>query len=67
MSRPLISIIGSPAVREAQARRAYVSPMFYLKNIFTDFCQTEYLNIYRTDLQKISRIGRTSAVDEHLK
>ena len=31
---------------------------------FSDFCQTDYLNIYRTDLHEICRIGGTSAVDE---
>jgi len=35
-----------------------------LKNIFSDFCQTNYLNVYRTDLHEIYRIGRTLAVDE---
>ena len=30
---------------------------------FSDFCQTDYLNIYRTDLHEICRIGGTSAVD----
>ena len=33
-------------------------------SFFNDFCQTSYLNIYRTDLQQICRIGRTIAVDE---
>ena len=31
---------------------------------FSDFCQTNYLNIYRTDLREICTIGRTFAVDE---
>jgi len=34
---------------------------------FSDFCQTDYLNIYRTDLHEICRIGGTSAVDDDLK
>ena len=34
------------------------------KIYFSDFCQTNYLNIYRTDLRKICRIVRTLAVDE---
>jgi len=35
----------APALREAQASRAYVLLLF--KNIFSDFCQPNYLNIYR--------------------
>ena len=31
---------------------------------FSDFCQTNYLNIYWTDLHEICRIGRTLAVDD---
>jgi len=31
---------------------------------FIGFRQTHYLNIYRTDLHEICRIGRTLAVDE---
>jgi len=43
-------------------REAYVLLMF--KNIFSDFCQTNYFNIYRTYLYEICRIGRTLAADE---
>ena len=32
--------------------------------IFTDFCQSNYLNIYRTDLYEISRDGRAVTVDK---
>ena len=31
---------------------------------FSNFCKTNYLNIYRTDLHEICKIGRTLAVDE---
>jgi len=34
---------------------------------FSDFCQTNYLSIYRTVLHKICRVGRTLAVDERSK
>ena len=34
---------------------------------FGDFFQTNYLNICRTDLHQICRIGRTLAVDERYK
>jgi len=37
--------------------------LFYLKNIFSDFCHTSYLNIYPTDLYEICMDGRTLAVD----
>ena len=41
---------------------AYVFfPFFY------DFCQPSYLNIYRTDLHRICRDGRTLAVDERVE
>jgi len=48
---------------EVQARRAYVLLVFYFI-YFSDFCQTNYLNVYRTDLHEICRIGWTLAVDE---
>ena len=32
--------------------------------VFNDFRQTNYLNIYQTDLHQICRVGRTMAVDE---
>jgi len=32
--------------------------------IFSDFCQTNYLNIYRIDLPEVCGIDRTMAVDE---
>ena len=37
---------------------------FFCFNIFSNFCQTNYLNIYRTYLHEICMIGRTLAVDE---
>ena len=42
----------------------FCSCLFYFISIFSDFCQTNYLNIYQTDLHEICRIGRTLAVDE---
>jgi len=52
-----------PAAREAQTSRTYVLQLFS-KNIFSDFRQTNYLNIYWTDLHQICRIGRPLAVEE---
>jgi len=46
------------------AEKGYVLLMFYFLDIFTDFCQTKYLNVYRTNLHEICRIGRTLAADE---
>ena len=40
--------------------------IFYL-NIFSDFFQTNYFNVYRTDYHEICRIGRTLAVDKQSK
>jgi len=37
--------------------------MFYFV-YFSDFCQSNYLNIYRTDLHEICRIGRTLGANE---
>jgi len=37
---------------------------FIFLYIFIDFCQTSYLNIYRTDLHGICSIGRTLTADE---
>jgi len=53
-----------PALREAQARWAYVLLMFFIFKIFLVTCHTNYLSIYRTDLHEICRIGRTLAADE---
>jgi len=41
---------------------ANVLTMFYFFDIFSDFSQTNYLNIYWTDLHESYRIGRTLAV-----
>ena len=46
----------------------YVSLLFYfLHNISSDFCQTNYLNIHRTDVYEICTDGRTLTVDEEHK
>ena len=37
---------------------------FFIFFYFSDFCQTNYPDIYRTDLHDICRIGRTLAADE---
>jgi len=44
----------------ATAHAIYVLLVFL---IFSNFCQTN-LNIYRTDLREIFRVGRTVAVDD---
>ena len=38
--------------------------MFCCCLFFNDFVQTNYLNIYRTDLRQIYRVGRAVAVDD---
>ena len=49
-------IISSPALHEAHARVIFADVLFFFKEIFcSDFCQTNYLNIYRTDLHEICR------------
>jgi len=49
-------------------REAEGGLMFCLRFLFIyffyDFCQTNYLNIYQTDLHQISRIGRITAADQ---
>jgi len=37
--------------------------LFIYLSIFYDFCQTSYLNIYRTDLYPVCRDGTTMAAD----
>jgi len=34
--------------------------------IFDDFCETNYLNIYRTDLCQIFEVSRSVAVDDEI-
>jgi len=50
--------VSPPVLREEQARRAYVLLLFFKNflNTFSDFCQTNYLNIYVTDLHEICRL-----------
>jgi len=53
---------------EAQARTAYLLLMFYIFfTQFSDICQTNYLNIYWTDLHEIFTIDRTLVVGECLE
>jgi len=63
LSVSYLNLISLPALREAPAGRAYVLLMFFIYLYFTDFCQTNYLNICRTDLQRTCWDGRTTAVD----
>jgi len=63
LSVSYLNLISLPALREAKAGRAYVLLMFFIYLYFTDFCQTSYLNICRTDLQRTCWDGRTTAVD----
>jgi len=46
-------------------KQSYVLLLFliYLLIYFTDFCQTNYLNIYWTDLRQIFRFDRTIVVE----
>ena len=46
---------------EKQARRAVCSASV---SIFNDSCQTNYLEIYPTDLRQTVGFGRTTAVDD---
>jgi len=54
------------SVRNGNAALLVTRLMFCccFKKYFSDFYQTDYLNIYRTDLHEICRIGRTFAVVE---
>ena len=58
------TVISPPALREAHVRRAYVVLLFLYVRIFSDFCETNYLNIYQPDVHEICRIAETFAVDE---
>jgi len=39
------AVISSPALREAQARGVYFADVLFFLYIFSDFWQTDYLNI----------------------
>ena len=54
---------GNLLARPLCAKQASVLLMFYFFYIFSDFSQTNNLNIYRTDLHEICRIGRPLSVD----
>ena len=45
-------------------RKINLSCLLLRSQLFTDFCQINYLQIYRTDLRQIFRFGRTAAVDD---
>ena len=56
-----------PAAAQQQTRRVICSAdVSYLLYIFNDFCQTNYLKIYQTDLYQIGRIGRIMAVESEI-
>jgi len=50
-----------PSQQQQQARRAICSAVI---SYFNDFCQTNYLKLYRTDLRQIFSVGRSLAVDD---
>jgi len=61
-----LSRISTSCYRTRYTTDVFVLPVFliYLKKI-NDFCfLTNYLNIYRTNICQICRVGRTMAVDE---
>jgi len=56
-----------PAAAQQQTRRVICSAdVSYLLYIFNDFCQTNYLKIYQTDLYQIGRVGRIMAVESEI-
>jgi len=57
-----LCLFSPPGFKKAEGG-LFVLLLFYLKNIFSDFCHTSYLNIYPTDLYEICTNGRTLAVD----
>jgi len=56
---------GQPPTRSARSagEEGFCFAVVVLK-YFSDLCQTNYINIYRTDLHEICRTGTTLAVDE---
>ena len=54
--------VGNLARPLAESRSAGCNVLLFV--IFSDFCQTNYLKIYQTDLRQIFRFGRTVAVDD---
>jgi len=64
----IVGCVSPAALREAHARTAYLLLMFcYFFTQFSDICQTNYLNIYWTDLHEIFMIDRTLVVGECLE
>jgi len=59
----LIFKLDLDSIKEAQPKWAIIMFCCCLF-IFNDFCQTNYQNIYRTDLYPICSDGRTMPVDE---
>jgi len=53
---PLLWLLVSPRIRSEDLCSASVFYLFIL--IFNDCCQTNYLNIYRSDLHKTGRVRR---------
>jgi len=54
----------SKPTRLRRIRRWAICSADILEIYFSDFCQTNYLNIYQTDLYEICSVGITLAVDE---
>jgi len=57
-------MIVGPLAQPKAGLRADVFLIYLFIFIFSDFCLTNYLNIYWADLRQISRVGRAVAVDE---
>jgi len=56
--------LAHPAAKAtAEGRLVFCLCFFYLKNIFNDFTQTNYLNICQTDFRQICKVGKTMAID----
>ena len=61
---PTVSVSSSVKLSLHFLVRATLYFVLLLFLIFNDCCQTNYVNVYRTDRRKIFRVGRTVALDD---
>ena len=61
MTRDLCTATAQLLARPAASKQQLKVGLF----LFYDFCQTNWIRIYRTDFHQICRVCRTMAVDDH--
>jgi len=67
LNSALVSDIISPLAKRGRGGLMFRRMFYFFYKYLSDFCQTKYLNIYRTDLHEICRTGRTLAVGKRFE